>query len=137
VRTAIDTNVISAIWSGEPAASKAVEHLVTASSEGALLISPFVFAELLAYPGATEPQVRKFLMETAIVMDAEIQEQVWVESGLRFARYAEHRRQSIGSGPRRLLADFLIGAHALVQSDRFVTFDPERFRQDFPELRLY
>ena len=136
MRTAVDTNVISAIWSGAATARKAAEDLGSASSEGALLISPFVFAELLAYPGSTEAHLRKFLADTGIALDARIQERVWVEAGLRFARYAQRRRQSTGAGPRRLLADFLIGAHALVQADRLFTFDPERFRQDFGELRL-
>jgi predicted nucleic acid-binding protein len=136
LRTAIDTNVISAIWSGAPTAAKAAEQMSSASAEGALLISPFVFAELLAYPGATESHLRRFLADTGIVFDARIEERVWVEAGLRFARYAQRRRESSGTGPRRLLADFLIGAHALVQADRLLTFDAERYRQDFGELRL-
>jgi predicted nucleic acid-binding protein len=35
-----------------------------------------------------------------------------------------------------LLADFLIGSHALVQADRLLTLDPHRYSQDFPEVRL-
>ena len=135
MRTAIDSNVISAVWSGgEPMASKAVERLGTAGSEGALLISPFVFSELLAYPGATVPALQKFLNDTGITFDLKLDEQVWIEAGLRFARHAKRRKRSIGSGPRRVLADFLIGAHALVQADRLLTFDPTVYRQDFPEL---
>ena len=50
MRTAIDTNVISAIWSNEPHAREAARQLGEARRQGALLLSPFVFAELLAYP---------------------------------------------------------------------------------------
>ena len=104
--------------------------------EGSLLISPFVFAELLVYPRATEAYVREFLQATGVVVDLKLEERVWVEAGLRFARYATRRRQATGEGPRRLLADFLIGAHALVQAERLLTLDPKVYQQDFPELRL-
>jgi predicted nucleic acid-binding protein len=136
VRTAIDSNVISALWSGEASASKLVAQLGEAKMEGALLISPFVFAELHAYPGATEAFVRGFLAKTGVTIDYRLDERVWAETGRRFARYAARRRQSSGAGPKRLLADFLIGAHALVQADRLLTLDPTRYSHDFPELRL-
>lgn len=136
MRTAVDTNIFSVIWSGEASATQAAEKLGAAKMDGALSISPFVFAELLAYPNATEQHVRGFLEATGVVIDYRLQERVWDETGHRFARYAIRRRKSFGSGPRRLLADFLIGAHALVQADRFFTLDPKVYRQDFPELQL-
>jgi hypothetical protein len=136
VRTAIDTNVISAIWSGEASAPKLVALLGEAKMEGALLISPFVFAELHAYPGATETFIRDFLAKTAVTIDYRLEDKVWAETARRFARYAARRRQSSGAGPKRLLADFLIGAHALVQADQLLTLDSTRYSQDFPEVRL-
>jgi len=136
MRTAIDCNVISAIWSSDSTAERMAEQLGRARMEGALLVSPFVFAELLAYPGATEKSVRTFLEVTCVVIDIRLQERLWLEAGLRFARYARRRRESFGEGPRRLLADFLVGAHALVQADRLLTLDPKVFRQDFPELHI-
>jgi len=104
--------------------------------EGLLVISPFVFAELLAYPRATETFVHGFLEATGVVIDYKLEEKVWAEAGLRYARYAARRRQSTGEGPRRILPDFLIGAHALVQAERLLTLEPKVYRQDFPELRL-
>jgi predicted nucleic acid-binding protein len=136
LRTAIDSNVLSAIWSGEPSAKKLVRQLGEARVEGALLISPFVFAELHAYPGATEAFIGRFLAATGVTVDFRLEERVWSETGRRFALYAGRRRQSSGTGPKRLLADFLIGSHALVQADRLLTLDPHRYSQDFPEVRL-
>jgi predicted nucleic acid-binding protein len=107
-----------------------------AKAEGALLISPAVFAELHAYPGATEAFVRGFIQSTGVTIDYRLDERVWTETARRFARYAARRRKSSGSGPKRLLADFLIGAHALVQTDCLLTLDPTRYSQDFPEVRL-
>ena len=136
MRTAIDANIISSIWSWEPTAEKIVEQLGMARQEGVLLISPFAFAELHTHPNMTAGDVRSFLDATGIVIDYRLEEQLWSEAGLRFARYAARRRQATGEGPKRLLADFLIGAHALVQAERLLTLDPKRYKQDFPELRL-
>jgi predicted nucleic acid-binding protein len=136
LRTAIDTNVFSALWSSEPSADRATVKLGEAKMEGALIVSPVVFAELLAYPGATEAFVRGFLAATGVSIDYKLEETVWIETGRRFARQAVRRRKATGEGPRRLLADFLIGAHALVQAERLLTLDPKFYRQDFPELRL-
>ena len=136
MRTAIDSNVISAIWSGEPTGQAMVARLGDAATQGALLVSPAVFAELHAYPGAAPEFVKRFLDSTGIVVDFQLEAAVWLESGERFARYAARRRMSSGAGPRRILADFLIGAHALLQADCLMTLDPKVYQQDFPELLL-
>ena len=136
MRTAIDANIVSSIWSNEGTVGRVLEQLGEAMQEGALLISPFAFAELHAHPNVTSGSVRLFLDSTGVVIDYRLDERVWTEAGLRFARYAARRRRTTGEGPRRLLADFLIGAHALVQADRLLTLDPKVYRQDFPELRL-
>ena len=136
MRTAIDTNVFSAIWSREPSAERAMVQLGEAKMEGSLIISPFVLVELLAYPRATESFVHGFLDATGVVIDYKLEERLWTDAGQRFSRYAMRRRQATGEGPKRLLADFLIGAHALVQAERLLTLDPKRYSQDFPELRL-
>jgi predicted nucleic acid-binding protein len=80
--------------------------------------------------------VNSFLADTGIDVDFEFQQPVWLEAGRRFARYAKRRRKTARRGPRRLLADFIIGSHALAQADRFMTLDPKRYDQDFPELKL-
>jgi predicted nucleic acid-binding protein len=136
VRTAIDTNILSALWSNELGARDIIQRLGDAKSFGALLIAPVVYAELLAYPKATEAFVNRFLSDTGITVDFHLDESVWVEAGRRFARYAGHRRKSGSGEPRRLLADFLIGAHALLQADRLMSLDPTRYKQYFPELKL-
>jgi predicted nucleic acid-binding protein len=38
--------------------------------------------------------------------------------------------------PKRMLVDFVVGAHALLQADRLVTQDEDRYARDFPDLRL-
>jgi len=137
VRTAIDTNVFSAIWSAEKSVVLLLVQLEKARREGALLVSPFVFAELHAYPGATKGFIGEFLSATGVEVDWKLEQRLWAESAERFAHYATRRRRSSGVEPRRLLADFLIGAHALLQADRLLTLDPEIYQRDFPELAMF
>ncbi|MHB1699187.1 MAG: type II toxin-antitoxin system VapC family toxin [Acidobacteriaceae bacterium] len=137
MRTALDTNILSALWSREPLASAIAKQLGEAKHQGALLLSAVVYAELLAYPNATEHFVNDFLAQTGVKVDFHFEDATWIESGRRFARYAKRRRQSARESPKRLLADFLVGSHALLQADRLMTLDPSRYKQDFPELRLY
>ena len=95
MRTAIDTNVLSALWSKEPLASDIARNLGNAKREGGLVVSAPVYAELLAYPKATESFVNDFLADTGLAVDFEFQQPVWVEVGRRFARHAKRRRQSV------------------------------------------
>ena len=136
MRTAIDTNVICCLWSSAPLAAQMATLLNRASNEGGLVVCGPVYAELLAHPNATERFVDEFLATTSVVVDWLLDEKIWREAGRRFAAYANRRRKSGGGSPKRLLVDFLIGAHASLCADRLMTLDRVRFTQDFPRLRL-
>jgi predicted nucleic acid-binding protein len=136
VRTAIDTNILSALWSNEPSAADIIDQLGEAKQHGALLIAPVVYAELLAYPRATRGFVDDFLTDTGIAVDFDWDKAVWVDAGVRFARCANQGRKGRHGESKRLLADFLIGSHALLQADRLMSLAPTRYRQYFPELKL-
>jgi len=136
MRTAIDTNIISALWSHNPATAQVAGLLGRVASEGALVICPAVYAELIAHPKATEQFVDQFLVATRVEVDFSLDEAVWRETAQRFAAYARRRRKSAGGEAKRLLVDFLIGAHAFLCADRLFTLDPHRYAQDFPRLRL-
>ena len=136
MRTAIDTNILSALWSNQATASLVERHLGEAKNEGGLVIAAPVYAELLAHPKVTESFVDGFLADTGIVADFRLEQRVWIDAGRRFARYANRRGRSAGEEPRRLLTDFLIGSHALAEADRLMTLDPKRYRRDFPDLKL-
>jgi predicted nucleic acid-binding protein len=136
VRTAVDTNILSALWSNEPSAADIIDQLGEAKQHGALLIAPVVYAELLAYPKATKGFVDDFLANTGIATDFDWGKAVWIDAGIRFARNANQRRKTRNGESKRLLADFLVGSHALLQADRLMSLDPKRYRQYFPELKL-
>jgi predicted nucleic acid-binding protein len=136
MRTAIDTNIVSAIWTGEPTAGKIVETLARLSRVGGLAIAAPVYAELLAYPNATRQFVDDFLDGSGVAVDFRLDEEIWREAGTRFAKHATRRRSSRSGTPRRLLADFVIGAHALLRADRLLTLDVALYVKDFPDLRI-
>jgi predicted nucleic acid-binding protein len=136
LRTALDTNILSALFKPTVRTSEVVELLGRCKSSGPVCISCVVYAECLATPSVTVEFFRSFVAETKIEVDFASEETLWQLAGSRFARYARRRRISLGEPPRRLLADFVIGAHALLHADRLLTFDSKVFRQDFPELPL-
>ena len=135
MRTALDANILSPIWSAAPSATTIASQLSRVRSEGALVICAPVFVELSAIPGLNVRTVRKALAETAIAIDFDLEENVWMLAAETFAAYAI-RRRSGGGSPKRLLPDFVIAAHALLQADRLMTRDANRYSQDFPKLRL-
>ncbi len=135
--TAIDTNVVVALWDRDALLSRAAEAaLERAFHRGNLVVAAPVFAELLAAPGRTERFVNSFLQDTGIVVDWDLDESVWREAGRAFQSYAERRRKQRGSFPRRILADFLIGAHAYARAYRLLTLDEGLYRAAFPSLTI-
>jgi predicted nucleic acid-binding protein len=136
MRTALDTNILSPIWSAAASATAIASQLSRARAEGALVICAPVFVELSAIPGLNVRTVRKVLAETAIAIDFDLEEDVWMLAAESFAGYAIRRRRSGGGSPKRLLPDFVIASHALLKADRLMTRDANRYSQDFPKLRL-
>ena len=105
-----------------------------ASARGVLVASPVVYAELVA--GRTVEAVDKFFSEKGIEVDWDLGSEVWRTAGTRYGAYARARRQQKGDpGPRRILADFLIGAHALHETQALVTSDTRLYGTYFSELR--
>ncbi len=134
--TAVDTNVISALWSREPAAVGMEKLLFAARQGGGIVVCAPVYAELLAYPGATRGFVEAFLLDTGVEVQVNLSLDVWSLTGEAFSTYAERRRRDRAGQPKRLLVDFLVGAHALIMTDRLLTLDPKRYRTAYPKLRL-
>ena len=137
MRTALDTNVLSELLSQEAVAAKISSQLASCKLDGPLIISAVVYAELLAHPRVTESFLAYLLSKTGIEIEYELSEAIWREAGLRYAHHAARRRTIKAEGPRRILADFVIGAHALHRADRLMTFDVTVFKKDFPELLLH
>ena len=135
--TAIDTNVISALWDASDTLYKTAQAaLEEAQKGGSLAICGAVHAELLAAPGRTEEFVDKFCEEAGIVVEWELGERVWRVAGTAFQHYAARRRKQKDGHARRILTDFLIGAHAVVGGYRLLTLDAGIYQAAFPRLRI-
>ena len=108
-----------------------------ARADGGLAISAPVYAELLAHPKASIDFVDHFLAQTSIVVDFILDEAVWNQAASAFAGYADRRRRAGDGTPKRLLADFIIGSHAMLRCDRLLTLDSTRYTTAFPHLVLF
>ena len=135
--TALDTNVIVALWDRDESLSSTAEAALEAAvKRGRAVISAPVFAELMAAPGRDEDFVESFLRDTGIVVEWDLDEPVWRLAARAFSAYAGRPRKQREPGPRRVLADFLIGAHALSGGYRLLTLDDRFYRAAFPELAI-
>ena len=136
MRTALDTNVLSALWSNETPAAAIGQQLKNSRAQGGLVVCAPVYVELVAHPLVAAGFVDKCLAETGIAVEFVLDETVWRKAAERFAEYAHQRRRSGGYLAKRLLVDFVIASHALLRADRLMTLDEGRYHQYFPELRI-
>jgi predicted nucleic acid-binding protein len=128
--TAIDSNALMALWNEDNTLNtQARSALDTALGRCGLVIAAPVFAELLAALSRTESFLDSFRKETGIAVDWNLNEATWRGAGRAFQQYVARSRRRRGSGPRRILADFLIGAHALHHGLRLLTLDDRLYRR--------
>lgn len=138
----LDSNVVIAALNPGDAHHEAAVRFLDAHAGDVLVLPAAVYAEVLALPGGKA--VRKFLEGFRLrpVFSAMDSSKVWELAAERYAQYVQNRRRSGGGEPRRILADFLIGAQALAQpglgyTPAIATFDPGVYARYFPELKLY
>ena len=127
--TAVDTSVLLDVFaSGSPHHSQSQAWLIDAYDRGAILVCDVVYAELVPALGDRSSLDRALREINAVV--SPIDTAIAYEAGLRWGRYRQ------AGGPReRIIADFLIGAHALANADTFLTRDQGFYATYFSELR--
>ena len=135
--TAIDGNVLIALWNEDDSLNtQARSALDTALGRGGLFIAAPVFAELLAASSRTELFLDSFFAETSITVDWDLNEAIWRAAGRAFQQYVARRKRQRDPSPRRILADFVIGAHALHHGFHLLTLDDRLYRAAFPRLAV-
>lgn len=129
MKTAVDSSVLFDIVKGAPGAAAAQAALESALAQGSLCVCAVVVAELGRY-FASEQDLLDFLADCQIDHDP-----MSLDSALEAARIM--RSYARNKGPReRVAPDFLIGAHALRQTDGLLTCDAGFFRNYFTELNV-
>ena len=135
--SAIDTNIIISLWDAEKRTHlPALRILEAASSRGGVMICGAVFGELLAAPKRTEEFVKGFLNDANITVDWSSSEAIWRTAGAAFQKHAARRRRQNAGSPRRILTDYFIGAHAVVNGYDLLTLDASIYKASFPTLTI-
>jgi hypothetical protein len=135
--TVVDTNIIAALWDRSDTLNATAQAALDAAlARGALVLPPPVYAELIAVAGRTESFLDSFLRETGIQVNWAVEERVWRAAGAAFQAYAARRKRHREPGPRRILADFLIGAFATHHGYSLLTLDEGLYRAAFPALSI-
>jgi len=128
--TAIDTNILlDILLPNETFCDRSGRALETAAAAGSLVISDLVYAELCVH-FESQAVCDEFLRDLGIRTEA-------LGRPASFLASRVWRRYRHQGGPReRILADFLIGAHAQVQASRLLSRDRGFYRRMFPALEL-
>lgn len=134
--TAVDTNIIVGVLEGDDATAERLSAVIDRlADQGLVLVTPVVYAELLAAPPRSPAIVDAFFRDTPVRVDWALDEAVWRAAGLAYRAYGQQRRTDGDSAsPRRILADFIIGAHALTRRATLLTWDEGVYRTYFPDL---
>ena len=153
--TAVDTNALLALLYDDEHADASESVLRRAYQDGRVVISPIVYAELAA-DGHFESSAAldEFCDDLRLQLDAPSQEALF-RAGVAFQEYTDRRPDGLqcptcgtdqtvpctecgtALAPRQhIAADFLIGAHAVVDCDRLLTFDTAFYETYFPAVTV-
>jgi len=126
--TAVDTGVLLDIFlPDETFGPRSAEWLRAAYDAGAIVVCDIVYAELA--PAFPDRAALDDALSRIDVTVSPLEASIAYDAGRRWLRY-----RRAGDERRRIITDFLIGAHAVTAAERFLTRDRGFYRTYFPEL---
>lgn len=129
MNTAIDSSVILSIYKAEPNGILWLEKLVALRKSSRLVACDIVIAE--TRPALPSDEVHLHQLEKLGVRFLPISFEAACRAGQIHQAY-----RAAGGRRDRLVADFLVGAHALLQADQLATDDDGFMRKYFEPLNL-
>jgi predicted nucleic acid-binding protein len=128
--TAVDTNILLDVFlPDDKFAPESAKLLKSAYDQGAIIICSIVYAELV--PQFADMYSLNNTLEALNITCSPLDSEIAYIAGERWALY----RKS-GGKRMRIITDFLIGVHAMVKAERFMTRDRGFYQTYFPDLDI-
>ena len=126
---AVDASVLMAIFKQERSAAQWFRFLWELRAESELVACDVVWSEVAALFSTVE-ELRSGMSRLGVIFSP-IEEPATFTAGQLFAKYRKR-----GGMRTRMIADFMIAAHALEQANGLATADDDFTAKQFPQLKL-
>jgi len=155
VSTAVDTNALLALLYDDKHADASESMLRDAYQDGQVVVSPVVYAELASDGQFETTEALDEFCNDLRLQRSELSQEALFRAGEAFQQYTARRPDGLqcpscgteqtvpctecgtSLSPRQhIAADFLIGAHAVVDCERLITFDTAFYETYYPGLTV-